>query len=129
RAHPYRPVQIAARRLRLAVMLKGQADISIRGCEVRIEIERGLELVHGMFGIAVCESKITERHVSPRVVLIKVGCATCKLYGKGPIGFYPPHMGGDEKDKCQHALSGRIMRMVLNRLKQDIDGLLALLGT
>jgi hypothetical protein len=45
RAHSYRSLEIAYGLLRLTVVLKGQADIAIRGGEVRIEIERDLSAV------------------------------------------------------------------------------------
>src|ERR1019366_7295936 len=103
-------------------------DISVGGGEVRIELSRSLEVVHRLVSFAVYKSQIAQRHVGPRIAVIQISRTTRVLDRKTPITYYPPHVSRKEKDKRQHAVSSRIVWMMLSCLSQVINGYLGLLG-
>ena len=89
RAHPHRLLEMAYGFLGLAVENQRKADIAVGGGEVRIEIERRLEMTDRLIGLAAGQGEIAERHVRPRIAVVEFDRAMGKMRGKFPIACQP----------------------------------------
>ena len=79
RAHSDRTLQVLDGVFRPPIAGERKADIAVGGCKIGIQIECPSKAIDGLVGLASRKREITQRDMSPGILIVERGRATCAL--------------------------------------------------